>query len=51
MANASFDVAQPQEGEDRDHLLQHLDMAPYQAKTLDRNQAAQTRATVNRSSH
>ena len=36
-ASASFGVTQLQEGEERDHLLQRLDGALYQAKTLGRN--------------
>ena len=38
--SASFGVAQLLEAEDRDHLLQRLDGALYQAKALGRNQVA-----------
>ncbi len=49
--SASIGIAQLLEGEDREHLLQRLDQALYQAKALGRNNVAQAQATVNSSSH
>ncbi len=40
-ASASFGVTQLQAGEERDHLLQRLDGALYQAKALGRNRVVQ----------
>ncbi len=49
--SGSFGVAQLLDAEDRDHLLQRLDEALYQAKALGRNRVACAKATVNSSSH
>ncbi len=49
--SASFGVAQLLNAEDRDHLLQRLDEALYQAKGMGRNRVSCAEATVNSSSH
>ncbi len=49
--SGSFGVAQLLDAEDRDHLLQRLDEALYQAKAMGRNRVACAEATVNSSSH
>jgi len=49
--SASIGIAQLLEGADREHLLQRLDQALYQAKALDRNNVARAQVAVNSSSH